>query len=313
MRLADRIYVAGHTGMVGSAIVRNLRSQGYTQVIVATSTELDLRNQSAVLSFFKKEKPDFIFLAAAKVGGILANDLYRAEFLYDNLTIQTNVIHASHLHNVKKLLFLGSSCVYPRSCPQPIREEYLLTGSLEPTNEPYAIAKIAGIKMCETYRQQYGCNFISVMPSNLYGPNDNYDPMTSHVIAALVRKIWRAKQFDLPHIEVWGTGTPRREFLHVDDLAKACVYLMHQYSDPRPINIGTGTDISILDLANLISSIIEYKGKIVFDYSKPDGTIRKVLDTSRINALGWKPEISLESGLANIVNLLECGYITMPG
>jgi GDP-L-fucose synthase len=294
---SSKIYVAGHRGMVGSAIVRKLNDEGFLNIIVRTSNELDLRNQKAVNNFFEKEKPDYVFLAAAKVGGIYANNTYRAEFLYDNLMIQSNVIHASYKYEVKKLLFLGSSCIYPKLAPQPLKEEYLLTGSLESTNEPYAIAKIAGIKMCDAYRSQYGCNFISVMPTNLYGPNDNYDLNNSHVLPALLRKFHQARIKGEPYVTVWGSGTPMREFLHVDDLADACFYLMMNYNEPGFINIGTGKDISIKELALLIKEIVGYKGDIKFDTSKPDGTPRKLLDVSKLHALGWKHKIELKQGI----------------
>jgi GDP-L-fucose synthase len=294
---SSKIYVAGHRGMVGSAIVRKLNDEGFLNIIVRTSNELDLRNQKAVNNFFEKEKPDYVFLAAAKVGGIYANNTYRAEFLYDNLMIQSNVIHASYKYGVKKLLFLGSSCIYPKLAPQPLKEEYLLTGPLESTNEPYAIAKIAGIKMCDAYRSQYGCNFISVMPTNLYGPNDNYDLNNSHVLPALLRKFHQARIKGEPYVTVWGSGTPMREFLHVDDLADACFYLMMNYNEPGFINIGTGKDISIKELALLIKEIVGYKGDIKFDTSKPDGTPRKLLDVSKLHALGWKHKIELKQGI----------------
>jgi GDP-L-fucose synthase len=291
------IYVAGHRGMVGSAIVRKLEREGYTNIITRSSKDLDLRNQSAVTEFFKSEKPDYVFLAAAKVGGIVANNTYRADFLYENLMIQSNVIHQSHVNGVKKLLFLGSSCIYPKMCPQPIKEEYLLTGSLEHTNEPYAIAKIAGLKMCESYRMQYGSDFISVMPTNLYGPNDNYDLNNSHVLPALVRKFYEAVRDGKPHVEIWGSGKPMREFLHVDDLADACYFLMQNYSGAGFFNIGTGTDLSIADLAGMIKKISRFAGELKFDASKPDGTPRKLLDVSAMHNLGWKHRISLEEGL----------------
>lgn len=296
----SKIYIAGHNGMVGSAIKRKLEKEGYHHLILRSSKELDLRNQLAVEAFFNEEKPDYVFMAAAKVGGIIANNTYRAEFLYDNLMIQTNVIHQSYLNKVKKLLFLGSSCIYPKLAPQPLKEEYLLTGPLEYTNEPYAIAKIAGIKMCDACRQQYGCNFISVMPTNLYGPNDNYDLKTSHVLPALLRKIHEAKENNDDKVIVWGTGKPRREFLHADDLAEACYFLMQHYNEPGLINIGVGEDISIAELANLIKNIVGYKGEIIYDKTKPDGTPRKLLDVSRLNALGWKAIISLEEGIRNV-------------
>ncbi len=286
--------------MVGSALVRRLQREGFTNFIFRTSAELDLRNQPAVEDFFAAEKPEYVFLAAAKVGGIYANNTYRAEFLYDNLVIQSNVIHQSWKNAVKKLLFLGSSCIYPRLAPQPLKEEYLLTGMLEPTNEPYAIAKIAGIKMCDAYRSQYGCNFISVMPSNLYGPNDNYDPENSHVLPALLRKFHEAKVQQLPQVEVWGTGTPRREFLHADDMADACLFLMQRYDEPGFINIGRGEDVTIKELAEMIKEITGYKGRIVFNPSKPDGTPRKLLDVSKLTALGWQAKISLQEGIEKV-------------
>ena len=291
------IYVAGHRGMVGSAIVRKLEREGYTNIITRSSKELDLRNQAAVTDFFSSEKPEYVFLAAAKVGGIVANNTYRADFLYENLMIQSNVIHQSHVNGVKKLLFLGSSCIYPKMCPQPIKEEYLLTGSLEHTNEPYAIAKIAGLKMCESYRMQYGSDFISVMPTNLYGPNDNYDLNNSHVLPALVRKFYEAVRDRKPHVEIWGSGKPMREFLHVDDLADACYFLMQQYSGAGFFNIGTGTDLTIADLAGMIKKISGFNGDLKFDASKPDGTPRKLLDVSAMHNIGWKHRISLEEGL----------------
>jgi GDP-L-fucose synthase len=292
-----KIYVAGHNGMVGSALVRKLQIEGYSNIVTRTSKDLDLRNQQAVEQFFSKEKPDYVFLAAAKVGGIVANNTYRAEFIYDNLQIQNNVIHYSYLSCVKKLLFLGSSCIYPKLAPQPLKEEYLLSGYLEKTNEPYAIAKIAGLKMCEAYRSQYGCNFISAMPTNLYGPNDNYDLQNSHVLPALIRKFHAAKVEDKPDVEIWGTGAPMREFLHVDDLADASIFLMNYYSESEFVNVGTGNDISIKDLALLIKKVVGYMGELNFDTSKPDGTPRKLMDVSKINQLGWKHQINLEEGI----------------
>lgn len=300
MNKSDKIYVAGHNGMVGSAIVRQLKSNGFNNLLVRTSKELDLTNQQAVNSFFETEKPDYVFLAAAKVGGIHANNVYRADFLYQNLMIEANVIHAAYLNNVTKLLFLGSSCIYPKMAPQPLKEEYLLTGFLEATNEPYAIAKIAGIKLCESYRRQYGCNFISAMPTNLYGPNDNYDLNNSHVLPALIRKFHTAKVENQPQVEIWGTGTPLREFLHVDDLATACLFLMENYNEELFVNVGSGTDISIKDLALLVKKTVGYKGELVFNTSKPDGTPRKLMDVSRINQLGWKHNISLEDGIKTV-------------
>lgn len=297
MEKGARIYIAGHRGMVGSAIRRKLEKEGFKNIITRTSEILDLRNQQQVADFFTQEKPDYVFLAAAKVGGIVANNTYRAEFLYDNLQIQNNVIHNSYLNGVKKLMFLGSSCIYPKLAPQPLKEEYLLTGLLEPTNEPYAIAKIAGIKLCDAYRAQYGCNYISVMPTNLYGYNDNYHPQNSHVLPALIRRFHEAKQSDLPEVTIWGTGSPRREFLFADDLAEACYYLMENYDDEGLVNVGTGEDISIKDLALLVKSIIGYNGEIKFDISKPDGTPRKLMDVSKLHSKGWKHSIDLEDGI----------------
>lgn len=286
--------------MVGSAILRRLQTEGYTQLITRSSSELDLCDQSAVRAFFQHEAPEFVFLAAAKVGGIHANNTYRADFLYRNLMIEANVIHAAYEQKVQKLLFLGSSCIYPKLAPQPLKEDYLLTGLLEPTNEPYAIAKIAGIKMCEAYRDQYGCNFISVMPTNLYGPNDNYDPENSHVLPALIRKFHEAKKAELPTVSLWGSGKPLREFLHVDDLAEACVFLMETYNEKDFINVGTGEDLSIRALAELIADIVGYEGQIELDPSKPDGTPRKLMDVSRLHALGWKHRIELREGIAAV-------------
>jgi len=297
MELNSKIYIAGHRGMVGSAILRNLQDKGYSNFVLRTSAELDLKNQQAVSDFFAKEKPEYVFLAAAKVGGIQANNIYRAEFLYDNLMIQNNVIHSSYQNNVKKLMFLGSSCIYPKLAPQPLKEEYLLSGYLEDTNEPYAIAKIAGIKMCESYRRQYGCDYVSVMPTNLYGPNDNYNLNNSHVLPALIRKFHEAKETNAPSVEMWGTGSPLREFLHADDMADACVYLMQNYSGQQHVNIGTGTDLSIKDLALLIKKIIGYEGEIKHDLSKPDGTPRKLMDVSFLHGLGWHHKIELEKGI----------------
>ncbi|MCA6361854.1 MAG: GDP-L-fucose synthase [Bacteroidetes bacterium] len=296
----SKIFVAGHRGMVGSAIVRRLQQNGCKNIITRTSKELDLRNQAAVNDFFAAEKPEFVFLAAAKVGGIVANNTYRADFIYENLMIEANVIHAAHVHGVKKLLFLGSTCIYPKMAPQPLQEDALLTGLLEPTNEPYAIAKIAGIKMCDAYRAQYGCNFVSVMPTNLYGPNDNYDLHNSHVMPALLRKFHTAKATGAAYAEIWGTGTPLREFLHVDDMADACVFVMNHWNEPGFLNIGTGSDISIGDLAKLISSIVGFTGELRFDTSKPDGTPRKLTDVSRLHALGWAHRIDLETGLRSV-------------
>ncbi|GAB4258234.1 MAG: GDP-L-fucose synthase [Vicingaceae bacterium] len=300
MNKEAKIYVAGHRGMVGSAIVRKLQAEGYNNIVTKTSSDLDLRNQQAVQDFFNEEKPEYVFLAAAKVGGIHANNTYRAEFLYDNLMIEANVIHAAYLNKVTKLMFLGSSCIYPKMAPQPLKEEYLLTGPLEPTNEPYAIAKITGIKLCEAYRSQYGCNYISVMPTNLYGPNDNYDLNNSHVLPALIRKFHTAKLENKPFVEIWGTGSPRREFLHVDDLADACYFLMQNYNDAELVNIGSGEDISIKDLALLIKDIVGYKGTLKFDTSKPDGTPRKLMDVSKLKKLGWQYSISLEEGIKSV-------------
>lgn len=300
MNKDSKIYIAGHRGMVGSAILRKLKNEGYSNFIVRTSKELNLINQTEVSLFFETEKPEYVFLAAAKVGGIQANNLYRADFLYENLMIQNNVIHSSYQNNVKKLLFLGSSCIYPKLAPQPLKEAYLLTGLLETTNEPYAIAKIAGIKLCENYKKQYGCDFISVMPTNLFGPNDNYDLQNSHVLPALLRKFHEAKQNNEEFVEVWGTGTPKREFLHVDDLADACFFLMENYSENEFLNIGTGQDISIKELAILIQEIVGYKGSIKWNTSKPDGTPRKLLDVSKLSSLGWKYSISLEKGIKEV-------------
>ncbi len=305
MEKEAKIYVAGHRGMVGSAIVRKLKTSGYNHIITRTSHELDLRNQQAVFDFFEQNSPDYVFLAAAKVGGIMANNLYRGEFLYDNLQIQNNVIHASYINKVKKLLFLGSSCIYPKLAPQPLKEEYLLTGTLEATNEPYAIAKIAGIKMCETYRSQYDCNFISVMPTNLYGPNDNYDLKNSHVLPALIRKFHSAKIENKGEVEIWGTGTPLREFLHVDDLADACFFLMENYNEPEMINVGTGKDITIKNLALLVKDITGFSGEIKFDPSKPDGTPRKLMDVTKLHNMGWKHRIGLEEGVESVYKEVE--------
>ncbi|GAB1462297.1 GDP-L-fucose synthase [Pedobacter sp.] len=297
MEKHSKIFVAGHRGMVGSAIYRKLQKEGYQNIITKTSKELDLRNQQAVADFFAAEKPDYVFLAAAKVGGIIANNTYRADFLYENLAIQNNVIHQSYVNEVKKLMFLGSSCIYPKMAPQPLKEEYLLTGLLEPTNEPYAIAKIAGIKMCDAYRDQYGCNFISVMPTNLYGLNDNYHPENSHVLPALIRKFDEAKNNGSKEVVIWGTGSPMREFLFADDLADACYYLMENYNEPHLINIGTGEDLTIKDLALAVKKTIGFEGNLVFDTSKPDGTPRKLMDVSKLHNLGWKHQVELEEGL----------------
>lgn len=292
-----RIYVAGHRGMVGSAILRNLQRKGYDNFLLRTSEELDLRNQQNVSDFFEKEKPEYVFLAAAKVGGIQANNTYRADFLYENLMIQNNVIHSAYLSKVRKLMFLGSSCIYPKLAPQPLKEEYLLTGALEPTNEPYAIAKIAGIKMCENYRRQYHCDFISVMPTNLYGPNDNYNLSNSHVLPALIRKFHEAKENRAAFVEIWGTGEPRREFLHADDLGDACVYLMQNYSGDVHVNVGTGEDLPIKELALLVKKIVGFEGELRHDLSKPDGTPRKLMDVGFLHSLGWKHTIDLEAGI----------------
>jgi len=296
----SKIYIAGHRGMVGSAILRLLQAQGYSNLFFQNSDALDLRNPEAVNRFFEAGQPEYVFLAAAKVGGILANSLYGADFIYDNLMIQSNVIHAAYVHGVKKLLFLGSSCIYPKMAPQPIREEYLLSGYLEASNEAYAIAKIAGIKMCRAFNQQYACRFISVMPTNLYGPNDNYDPETSHVFPALLRKIHEAKNSGSTSVSIWGSGLPKREFLHVDDLAKACLFLMGREDAPDLLNIGTGKDLTISELAALMAEVIGYRGAFTYDHSKPDGTPRKLLDVSKINALGWQASIGLKAGIQQV-------------
>jgi GDP-L-fucose synthase len=293
----SRIYVAGHRGLAGSAIVRKLKKEGYENLVLRSSSELDLRDQQAVAAFFEEEKPEYVFLAAAKVGGINANNKYPATFIYDNLCIQNNVIHQSYVNGVKKLLFLGSSCIYPKMAPQPIKESYLLSGYLEPTNDAYAIAKIAGIKMCQSYHKQYGCNFISAMPTNLYGPGDNYDLKNSHVLPALLRKFHEAKVNKEPTVTVWGTGKPRREFMHVDDLAAAALFLMKNYNESDIVNIGTGEDLPIAELAGLIQKITRYEGEIVFDTSMPDGTFQKLLDVSKLKGLGWRPQISFEEGV----------------
>lgn len=305
MNLNDKIYIAGHRGMVGSAILRQLKAEGYTNFILRTSSELDLRNQQAVADFFIKEKPDYVFLAAAKVGGIIANNTYRGDFIYENLMIQNNVIHQAYVNNVKKLMFLGSSCIYPKMAPQPLKEEYMLTGELEPTNEPYAIAKIAGIKMCDAYRDQFGCNFISVMPTNLYGPNDNYDLKNSHVLPAMLRKFITAKRNKDTSVTIWGTGSPKREFLHADDLAEACVFLMENYNEAGLVNIGVGEDISILDLAILVKTVVGFEGEILTDTTKPDGTPRKLMDVSKLSSFGWKAKTSLEEGVQKVYNEIK--------
>jgi GDP-L-fucose synthase len=300
MNKSSKIYIAGHRGMVGSSILRALQDKGFTNFVLKNSTELDLRNQQAVADFFTLEKPDYVFLAAAKVGGIVANNTYRADFIYENTMIQSNIIHQAYLSGVKKLLFLGSSCIYPKLAPQPLKEEYLLTGLLEPTNEPYAIAKIAGIKMCDAYREQYGCNFISVMPTNLYGPNDNYDLNNSHVLPALLRKFIIAKNNGDAAVTIWGTGSPLREFLHADDLADACLFLMETHNDSGLVNIGVGEDVSILDLAKIVKKIVGFEGDIITDTTKPDGTPRKLMDVSKLTNLGWKASISLEEGINKV-------------
>lgn len=302
MNKNSKIYIAGHKGMVGSAIHRNLLAQGFSNFVFRTSKELDLRDTAAVTEFFTDEKPEYVFLAAAKVGGIVANNTYRAEFLYDNLMIQNNVIHQAYLNGVTKLMFLGSSCIYPQLAPQPLKEDYLLTGVLEPTNEPYAIAKIAGIKMCDAYRAQYGCNFISVMPTNLYGKNDNYDLEKSHVLPAMLRKFHEAKQNKVDEVVLWGTGSPMREFLNADDMAAACVFLMESYNEQGLINIGTGVDITIKELAQTIKKIVGYEGKIIWDTNRPDGTPRKLMDVSKLTNLGWKYSIELEEGIKQVYN-----------
>lgn len=308
MNLTDKIYIAGHRGLVGSAILRLLTELGYSRIITRTSKELDLREHQPVREFFETEKPQYVILAAAKVGGIYANNTYPAEFIYDNLAVQNNIIHESYRVGVTKLLFLGSSCIYPKNALQPIREEYLLTGALEPTNEAYAIAKIAGIKMCEYYHQQYGCRFISAMPTNLYGPGDNYDLQNSHVLPALIRKFHEAKVNNAENVTIWGTGSPRREFLHVDDMAKACYFLMQQYEQPEIVNIGLGSDHTIAEMAMIIKEITGYEGRLVFDDSKPDGTPRKLLNVDRINALGWKAAIDLKDGIRNTYEDFTANY-----
>jgi GDP-L-fucose synthase len=305
MEQTAKIYIAGHRGMVGSGLERKLRKEGFNNIITRTSSELDLRNQQVVNDFFEKEKPEYVILAAAKVGGIHANNTYRAEFIYDNLMIEANIIHSAYLNKVTKLLFLGSSCIYPKMAPQPLKEEYLLSGYLEPTNQPYAIAKIAGIEMCDSYRAQYGCNFISAMPTNLYGTNDNYHPENSHVLPALIRKIVLAKKNNEPTVSIWGTGTPRREFLHVDDLADACYFLLRNYNEQGLVNVGCGSDVSIKELTDLIISIVGYKGHLLFDSDKPDGTPRKLMDVSKMKSLGWKPNISLQEGIQKTILEVE--------
>ena len=305
MNLSSKIYIAGHRGMVGSAIVRKLQEQGFSNIVTRTSKELDLRNQQAVADFFAAERPNYVVLAAAKVGGIVANNTYRAEFIYDNLMIQNNIIHQSYVQGVEKLLFLGSSCIYPKMAPQPLKEEYLLSGYLEPTNQPYAIAKIAGIEMCDSYRAQYGCNFISAMPTNLYGPNDNYDLEKSHVLPAMLRKFITAQRNNSPEVELWGTGSPRREFLHVDDLAEACLYMLQHYNEKGLVNIGTGEDVTIKELAELIQSVTGYQGQIRWNTDKPDGTPRKLMDVSKINSFGWKAKIDLPTGVRMVYELIR--------
>ena len=308
MDKSSKIYIAGHRGMVGSSILRAFQSKGYTNLVLKTSSELDLRNQQAVASFFAKEKPEYVFLSAAKVGGIVANNTYRADFIYENLIIQNNVIHHAYLNNVKKLLFLGSSCIYPKMAPQPLKEEYLLTGLLELTNEPYAIAKIAGIKMCDAYRDQYGCNFISVMPTNLYGTHDNFDLETSHVFPALINRYVTARRKGASEVTLWGTGAPKREFLHSSDLAAAVLLAVEKYDSELHLNIGTGEDLSIKELSTKISQISGFKGETKWDLSKPDGTPRKVLDVSRLRALGWEPKVSLDDGIRETIQYFESNY-----
>ncbi len=312
MEKLSKIYIAGHRGMVGSSILRALQAKGYSNFVLKTSAELDLRNQQAVADFFALEKPDYVFLAAAKVGGIVANNTYRADFIYENMMIQSNVIHQAYLNGVKKLLFLGSSCIYPKLAQQPLKEDYLLTGLLEPTNEPYAIAKIAGIKMCDAYRDQYGCNFISVMPTNLYGPNDNYDLNNSHVLPALLRKFITAKNNGDAAVTIWGTGSPLREFLHADDLAAACLFLMDNHNEAGLVNIGVGEDISILDLAKMVKQIVGFEGEIITDTSKPDGTPRKLMDVSKLTNLGWKASISLEEGIKKVFEEIKDDFEIKP-
>lgn len=306
-----KIYVAGHRGLVGSAILRKLQADGFTNLVTRTSAELDLRSAEAVADFFAAEKPEYVFLAAAKVGGIVANNTYPADFLLHNLQIQNNVIHQCYVHGVRKLLFLGSSCIYPKYCPQPIKEEYLLTGELEPTNDAYAIAKIAGIKLCDAYRRQHGCHFISAMPTNMYGPNDNFHLQNSHVLPALIRKMHEAKMAGAEEVVIWGTGTPRRELLHSDDLAEACLFLMDHFDEPGPINVGSGEDLTIQELAELVKEIVGFEGRIVNDLSKPDGTPRKLLDVSKIQALGWKHRISLADGIRSVYESFRKEYSTV--
>jgi GDP-L-fucose synthase len=305
MEQTTKIYIAGHRGMVGSGLERKLRKEGYNNIVTRTSNDIDLRNQQAVNDFFEKEKPAYVILAAAKVGGIHANNTYRAEFIYDNLMIEANIIHAAYLNKVTKLLFLGSSCIYPKMAPQPLKEEYLLSGYLEPTNQPYAIAKIAGIEMCDSYRVQYGCNFISAMPTNLYGPNDNYDLEKCHVLPALLRKFITAKQENLTEVNLWGTGSPRREFMHVDDLASACLFILKNYNQNGIVNIGTGKDISICELANLIKHIVGFEGDVTWDTNMPNGTNRKLMDVTKINQMGWSSSIDLETGIGMVYKLVK--------
>ena len=305
MNKQSKMYIAGHRGMVGSAIYRNLLQKGFTNIVCKTSAELDLRNQQAVNDFFVAEKPEYVFLAAAKVGGIIANNTYRADFIYENLMIEANIIHAAFVNKVDKLLFLGSSCIYPKLAPQPLKEEYLLSGYLESTNQPYAIAKIAGIELCDSYRRQYGCNFISAMPTNLYGPNDNYDLNNSHVLPALLRKFITAKNNHASEVEIWGTGTPLREFLHVDDLAEACYFLMENYHKEGLVNVGVGTDVTIYELAQLIQQIVGFVGEIKLNTTKPDGAPRKLLDVQKLTGLGWKASITLEEGIQSVYNIVK--------
>lgn len=300
-----KIYIAGHRGMVGSAIARKLHHEGFENILTRTSMELDLRNQQLVQDFFENEKPEYVVLAAAKVGGIVANNTYRADFIYENLMIEANIIHAAYLNGVKKLLFLGSSCIYPKLAAQPLKEEALLSGYLEPTNQPYAIAKIAGIELCDSYRAQYGCNFISAMPTNLYGPNDNYDLEKSHVLPAILRKLITAKRENKPNVTLWGTGTPKREFLHVDDLADACFYLLQHYDEQGLVNVGWGIDVTIRELAELVQKIVGYKGDILFDTSRPDGTPQKLMDVSKLKNAGWSATIGLEEGIKRVYNEIK--------